>query len=275
LMLLRWLRYAPGIPVPIRVPRVGWWLARNDACGQAMLSGDYETKERRFVDRVLRAGMTVLDIGAHHGLYTLLASRKVGMQGRVLAFEPSPRERKNLLKHLRLNRCRNVVVEAIALGGQSGLGELFVVEGMETGCNCLRPPDVSEPTTKISTSIETLDGFLAQRGIHRADFIKIDVEGAELEVLRGATTLLKRPPRPIILAEVQELRTAAWGYSAREIVDFLRPYDYRWFRLAEAGLQPLRDDCSRLNENLVAVPNEWALPDLAFDFPSCPGAQSC
>jgi len=264
LMLLRWLRYAPAIPMPIRVPSIGWWLIRNDACGQAMVDDSYERRERWFVKSVLRTGMTVFDIGAHHGLYTLLASKTVGVRGRVLAFEPSVRERNYLLKHLCWNRCRNVDVEGVALGSESSCGELFVVKGLETGCNCLRPPDVLEPTIKVPISIETLDGCLAQRGISQADFIKIDVEGAELEVLKGATRLLKHAPRPIILAEVQDMRTAVWGYPAREIVEFLRQYDYRWFRFADGGLQALREACGRLNENLVAIPKERDLLDVAF-----------
>jgi FkbM family methyltransferase len=60
-----------------------------------------------------------LDIGAHHGLYTLLASRRVGRRGMVVAFEPSPRERRRLAKHLRVNRCANVEVEACAVGDAS------------------------------------------------------------------------------------------------------------------------------------------------------------
>lgn len=275
LMLLRWLRYVPAIPVPIHVPRIGWWLARNDACGQAMLCDGYERSERRFVENFLRPGMTVLDIGAHHGLYSLLASRKVGVRGRVLAFEPSARERNNLRRHLRLNRCKNVEVESVALGAESGWGQLFIVDGIETGCNSLRPPDVSDPTVKVPTAIETLDDCLGRRGICHADFVKIDVEGAELEVFQGATGLLKRQPRPIILAEVQDLRTAPWGYAAREIVEFLLPYGFRWFRLAEAGLQPLQADRGRLDENLVAIPQERELLDPVFPANPRTKAQSC
>ena len=275
LTLLRWLRHVPVIPVLMRVPQIGWWLARNDACGQAIVRGSYEDRERQFVESVLRPGMTVLDIGAHHGLYTLLASRKVGMRGRVLAFEPSVRERNNLLRHLRLNRCSNVDVEAVALGSESCSGELFVVQGIETGCNSLHPPGVSEPTVKAPVSVETLDGCLKRRGITQVDFIKIDVEGAELEVFKGATELLKHSLRPIILAEVQDLRTAAWGYPAREIVEFLRQYDYRWFRLAESGVQLFQDDRARIDENLIAVPRERELPDPGSHVIIYPEAQSC
>src|SRR5689334_11442562 len=168
-ILFRWLSAFPGVPVPFRVPEIGWWLARNDFCGRAMIDDSFESGERRFVESVLQPGMTVLDIGAHHGLYTLLASRRVGPHGRVVAFEPSARERNHLLRHLRLNRCKNVQVEAVALGSRSGSGELFVVEGMQTGCNCLRPPNVAEPTTKIAVEIRTLDESLERLAIRQVD----------------------------------------------------------------------------------------------------------
>jgi FkbM family methyltransferase len=222
-----------------------------------MLTNSFEKRERRFVESVLRPGMTVLDIGAHHGLYTLLASRKVGLQGRVVAFEPSPRERKYLLKHLQLNRCKNVEVEGVALGREAGQGELFVVEGIETGCNCLRPPNVGEPTTKIGVEIRTLDASLARLGIQQVDFIKIDVEGAELEVFHGAEKLFEHRPRPTILAEVQDIRTMAWGYFSKEIVSFLTQRGYGCFYLSDhLPFKPVPDNMGDLNDNLVAVPEE-------------------
>jgi FkbM family methyltransferase len=269
LMRLRWLRHLPAIPLPIRVPHVGWWLARNDVCGQSLVLNAYEKQERVVVESMLAAGMTVLDIGAHHGVYTLLASRKVGPNGRVLAFEPSVRERNRLIKHLRLNRCRNVQVQSVALGSKPGWAELFVVEEVETGCNCLQVPRVSQTVTGTPVFVDTLDNCLLRRGIDRVDFMKLDVEGAELEVLKGAGRLLKRADRPIILAEVEDIRTAAWGYQAREIVEFLRQYDYRWFRLANGHLCPVETDCSSFNENLLGLPVGRQLP---FEFCAMAGA---
>jgi len=114
-MTLRWVRM---MPLPVRLPFGVWWLAEDDWLGKAILCGGLENAERSVVERILQPGMRVLDIGAHHGFYTLLASRKVGAGGRVLAFEPSPRERRKLLRHLRLNRCTNVQVEDCALGAR-------------------------------------------------------------------------------------------------------------------------------------------------------------
>ncbi|MEM2045735.1 MAG: FkbM family methyltransferase [Candidatus Bathyarchaeia archaeon] len=226
----------------------------NDVCSDAIFTGSYETAERRFVERFLKEGMTVLDIGAHHGFYTILAAKKVGPSGRVIAFEPSPRERRRLLRHLKLNRCTNVKVEPLALASKEGETTLFLVDGRDTGCNSLRPPAVSEPTKEITVSTMALDSYLEKEGIYRVDFIKMDVEGAELEVLKGAKRFLERTPRPVILCEVDDYRTRAWGYPARAIIKLLEDYGYQWFGLSdEGGLVPLDQ---RDSYNLVAIPKE-------------------
>jgi FkbM family methyltransferase len=209
------------------------------------------------VERFLQPGMTVLDIGAHHGLYTLLASKRVGGKGRVFAFEPSPRERRALNLHALLNFCRNVTVESVALGNQEATADLFVVQGGQTGCNSLRPPIVISGTSPVRVRVTRLDSWLATHNVERVDFIKLDVEGGELEALKGAAELLKRRPRPVILAEVQDIRTAPWGYRAKEILTRLREADFTWFRLLEGGLLETLDlSGESFDGNFVACPRE-------------------
>ena len=257
LILSRWIRIFPWIPVPVRLPLGEWWLARNDFLGTAIFDGGFEQSERTFVERFLRPGMTVLDIGAHHGYYTLLASRKVGPGGLVLAVEPSPRERKMLRRHLRINRCKNVQVESRASGESKGEAELFVVLGTETGCNSLRAPNVPQDTKRVSVSVESLDSMLQEHRINQVDFIKLDVEGAELSTLRGARQLLSNKPRPVILAEVQDIRTGPWAYRASEVVRFLSSANYRWFRpLADGSLEEIDAMREDYNGNFVAIPEE-------------------
>ncbi len=256
----RWVRTFPKVPLPVRLPFGAWWLAQDDFLGGAILSGGFEDAEYHFVQSFLQPGMTVLDVGAHHGFYTLLASRKVGPSGRVLAFEPSPRERRRLRQHLRLNRCRNVCVEAFALGASPGEAELFLVRGSQTGCNSLRPPQVAEPTETLRVLVETLDRLLQRQQIERVDFIKMDVEGAEWGVLQGAAQLLGRRPRPVVLCEVQDIRTQPWGYRAKEIVLFLARLGYRWFLpMPDGNLEGISSDQDGFDSNLVAVPDERAL----------------
>lgn len=239
------------------MPYGAWWLRRDDALGRMLLGEGFENAEHHFVERFLQPAMTVLDIGAHHGFYTLLASKRVGPWGRVISFEPSPRERKSLRLHLLLNRCQNVIVEGMALGDEDTESDLCVVEEWASGCNSLRPPDIPAGTSNLRVCVSRLDSWLAKRDIGNVDFIKLDVEGAELAVLKGAAQLLEREPRPVILAEVQNIRTLPWGYRAREIIDHLKKIRYRWFRLSAEGFAEELDlSPDDFEGNFVACPEE-------------------
>lgn len=262
-VVFRWWRVQPGMPVPLRLSFGGWWLAQSDFLGAALLDGGFENTERSFVERFLRPGMVFLDIGAHHGYYTLLASRKVGPTGLVLAVEPSRRERRKLRLHLQINRCKNVRIEGRALGEAEGTASLYLVQGTETGCNSLRRPDVEQKIESVTVQVERLDRVLQDHQIERVDFIKMDVEGAELSVLKGAQELLSRRPRPVILSEVQDVRSRPWGYSARDVVRYLSSLDYDWFcPLSNGGLVKMDCDQMEYAGNFVAVPDESVLsPD--------------
>jgi len=241
----------------VKLPFGARWLLEGSALDQNLLSGSFENAEARFVERFLQAGMTVLDIGAHHGFYTLLASMRVGRTGRVIAFEPSPRERIRLERHIRLNRCANVRIEQVALGASPGKAELFLVEGTEDYCNSLRPPAVNAETRRVFVNVTTLDEFLSATALTDVDFVKLDVEGAELDVLKGASNLLRQSLRPIFLVEVYDIRTQPWGYAAREIVRFLTERSFEWFSLGENGKPTPVDSAScSFDANLVAVPAE-------------------
>ena len=250
-------RIFPEMPIPLRQRFGAWWLAQRSALDHELMHGSFENAETRFVQRFLRPGMTMVDVGAHHGLYTLLAAKRVGRRGKVIAFEPSDRERRRLVRHLRVNACWNVVVEACALGDEVGEADLFVVGGWQDWCNSLRPPEVTERTETIRVGVERLDDVLWRLQVDAVDFIKLDVEGAELSVLRGARELLRGTSRPVILAEVQEIRTQPWGYRAKEIIEFLARENYCWFAAkADGSLQPAATDLDLYDANLVALPAE-------------------
>ena len=250
-------RRFPGVPVPLRLPFGAWLLVGDSTVDHGLLCGSFETAEVRFVERFLRSGMTVLDVGAHHGLYTLLASKRVGHSGRVIAFEPSPRERQRLRLHVRLNFCSNVRIEPFALGSVRSKEDLFLVEGAEDGCNSLRPPALNAETRAVRVDVFPLDEYLAERNIGPVDFVKLDVEGGERDVIGGAIQLLSKPPRPVLLVEVQDIRTQPWGYPAREIVSLLHKLGYEWFQPHTDGrLVEFEKDRDIYDKNLVAVPNE-------------------
>ncbi len=254
-----WNRLFPFTPLLTRVSYGAWWLAVNDVNNDGYFSGNYEPKELRFVKRFLKPGMVVVDIGAHHGFYTLYASKLVGDQGLVIAFEPSVRELQKLRFHINLNRCKNVKVAPFALSNSEETTDFYVVMGRDTGCNSLRTPVVTEPIERVQVQTSTLDSYLNRTGVQKVDFIKLDAEGAELKILNGASHLLNRFPRPIILCELSEGRCLPWGHTCKDIIDLLeKEYNYRWCSLGAEGSLG-RFLLAEGIENYVAVPVEYEI----------------
>lgn len=153
--------------------------------------GSYENDRQRELASLLRDGMVVYDIGAHVGYYTLLSSLCVGSTGQVYAFEPLPRNLRYLQRHIELNACHNVVVVAKALGTQT------LIRQFQSGS------DSSQGRLSESGSLDVegaaIDDLIEREKLRAADFIKIDVEGAELEVLKGAACLLEGKGPTIVL----------------------------------------------------------------------------
>lgn len=188
----------------------------------------------RFLWRYLQPGMTFFDVGAHEGIYAVVAAKKVGQIGRVVAFEPSPRERRRLRLHLLLNRLGSVDVVPCAVAAEEGQGTLATVISGNTGRNSLLPPLTPEPREPVRVEITTIDKYLALTGRRTVDIVKIDTEGAELQILKGAETLLRKL-RPLIICEVLDPCTLPWGYPARDIITSLQTSDYEWFDILPSG----------------------------------------
>jgi FkbM family methyltransferase len=224
------------------------------------INGIYKDEEieRRFVEKYLEDGMVALDIGAHHGFYTLIASKRVGAKGQVIAFEPSPREYRRLTQHIKLNRRHNVMAVPVAVSDGEGELTLFIVEKGDTGRNSIiyRPIVEAESVRSVTVRTTSLNKYLEENGVKNVDFIKVDAEGSELSIFKGAQRLLGVFPRPIILCELRDSCTQAWGYSAAHIYKFLAERNFIWFTLTNSGKllhHPLTD---QFEANFMAVPQE-------------------
>lgn len=142
----------------------------------------YESEKHDLLRRSLRPGSTFVDAGANKGDFTLLAARMVGATGRVVAFEPEAQNCTWLRRSIELNGYSNIEVIEAALGEREGEAELHVSE--TSGWHTLA--EQSDAATQTVT-VTTLDAVLSGA---RADLIKIDVEGWELQVLQGAERTL-------------------------------------------------------------------------------------
>lgn len=177
------------LPILAGPLRGAWWLAESRGKLARILTGSYERAQTRLMRALVPRGGTVVDVGAHTGYYTVLASNLVGPRGRVVSFEPHPRNAGFLRRHVELNGCENTVVEEAAVANVGGTSAFAAGSGSGTGS--LRADGPMEVRTV------GLDAYCDRHELH-PDVIKVDVEGAEARVLRGAKRVLRRD-RPVLL----------------------------------------------------------------------------
>lgn len=193
------------------------------------------------IRRTLREGAVFVDVGANIGYYTRVAAGLVGERGAVHAFEPMPAA----LRLLRANTrgLANVRVHELAVGDRSGEVEFFVNPAGERSSLA---PGAGE---RVLARAEPLDGVLA--GVSRLDMIKIDVEGFELAVLRGARTLVERH-RPVVCFELLDQYAESYGFGFDSYREFFAPlgYDLAWVR-TDGSLAPAPEGEAR---DVLATP---------------------
>jgi FkbM family methyltransferase len=186
-----------------RGPAQGIWLHLNPRTGHDYFNGDVEPEVQAVLQEYLRPGMTVYDVGANIGFFSLLAARIVGATGRVAAFEADP----EIAARLRENAVRNhgapISVEEKAVWSSSTpvfFARADAEVSPDRGLGHVIDNDADKPApSTIRVEAVSVDEYVRQSGA--PDFIKCDVEGAEVEVFRGAAKLLNER-RPIILCEM-------------------------------------------------------------------------
>jgi len=143
-----------------------------------------------YSQEILMKEMNVVDIGAHVGTYTILAAEKVGKNGKVIAIEPDPKNYKYLLKNIKLNNFQNVIPINIALADRNGSEKLYL--HFSSMCHSLISQE--DKNSYIKVPVKTVDKLVEELNLKKIDVIKIDTEGAEMPILRGAEKTLKANP---------------------------------------------------------------------------------
>jgi FkbM family methyltransferase len=192
---LTWIQVQHG-------PAKGIWLRLNPRTGQDYFNGEVEPEVQAVLQKYLRAGMTVYDVGANIGFFSLLAARLVGASGRVIAFEADPEIAARLREHVTRNNCANVSVEERAVWSSAApvffaRADASISPDRGLGHVVAGAAETAQGTIRVETVV--LDEYAAT--VDAPDFIKCDVEGAEVEVFRGAQKLLMEK-KPTILCEM-------------------------------------------------------------------------
>jgi FkbM family methyltransferase len=203
--------------------------------------------------------MNFVDAGANMGLYTLFAARKIGERGTVLAIEPSTRECRRLLKNLEANSLRNVRLIRTAVSDSRSEADLLVADDERSGHNTLGAFAYDTPLKARETvHTERLDDIVSQEGLTRVDVMKLDIEGAELLALKGATGIIERF-RPLVLLELADRTLCHQACNSGQIWDFFLQNDYQIFEFdGHTGLPvPAQQKPYYDSENIVAVPASY------------------
>ncbi|MGQ0677059.1 MAG: FkbM family methyltransferase [Rhodospirillales bacterium] len=219
---------APRAPFVMRTARYRLWVhpkRRKDIARAILHRGRYEPVETAVVEARLRPGMTAIDAGANIGHYAMIAARAVGPDGRVAAFEPDAENHAALAANLALNGIENAAPEKLALGAKAGELTLYRDAANRGGHSLIRE-NVQKQAGSARVGVVALDDYAALKlAGRRIGFIKIDVQGAEAQVLAGAAKVLARDA-PDLLIEFWPHGIAAMGDDPMELVEGLLRMGY-------------------------------------------------
>jgi len=163
--------------------------------------GTTEPRVQNALASLIQPGMVVYDVGANVGFFTVIAARLSGPEGRIVAFEPLPENFERIRHNIALNNFQNIIVRSEALSDTDGQAQ-FQVSAEPTWGNLVGAgKDIGQKTGTIDVKVSRLDSLLETGDLPVPNLIKIDVEGAEAQVLRGAENTLRRA-RPFLLIEL-------------------------------------------------------------------------
>ena len=219
--------------------------------------GHYSEDVAMTIKAMLQPGMCFIDIGANVGEITLLAGKIVGPSGSVIAFEPVDVIANKLERHLRWNKLYWCRAERLALSDHLGETLIFastghnVTKDKNTGLASLYNLRYGDNPIQ-PVRLTTLDTYIEPKPPSRIDGIKIDIEGAELDCLRGAESTL-RTYRPWLIVEVQARTSVAAGYNQTQILEFLSGLGYAFYKTGAHKLHPVSANSLGAIQNVLCL----------------------
>jgi len=191
----------------------------------------FEYSSFQLFSTLLERGSIILDVGANSGVYSIFYSRLVGDKGRIYAFEPDTSNYFLLQENLKLNNCNNVRAYNFALSNKESVVEMISYNPADLNLKLQgdsfkymkEVSDITEPLHR--TKAYKLDDLDEIKNISKIDFIKIDVEGAELLVLQGSINTIKKH-KPVIIFELLGEWTIRFNYRPYEVLFLLNELNY-------------------------------------------------
>jgi FkbM family methyltransferase len=227
---LEWA-FGPFVPVWFQVkPGVTMLLDPNDLVSRDILAErTWEPATLRELERHIPVGGTFIDVGAHIGWYSLNAAKDVGPKGRVIAVEPNRETLAILRQNIRASGASSVILVApVACSDSETTLTFYAADRSNSGASSLSAQNASQAgrfSSSYPVRARRLDDIVKEAGVDRVDAIKIDVEGAEFLVLKGAADALDRY-KPVVSVELLDDQLKSMGSSADEVVAYMRSHGY-------------------------------------------------
>jgi FkbM family methyltransferase len=203
--------------------------------------GEYEKALTEIVKSLLREGDVCLDAGANFGWYSTLFHKFCGASGAVHAFEPMPPTFEELKQNYDLmGNPPNVFINNLGLGEKADELTINLFEGLATGHASLSNQG-RDDAISFKCKVVTLDSYLEEKSVADVNFVKVDIEGAEMMFLKGAEKLFKQEVPPIWLMEMALQQTKNFGYLPNDLIEFMRgKTDYDFYKVDEINTKLIK-----------------------------------
>lgn len=221
------------------------FLCSSDSVLDKMIfTNEFENDEIIFLNRFLKSGDQFIDIGANSGLFAVYAAKAVGNEGKVFAFEPTDTTYKKLRENIELNKFANIVTYQLAISSKNEVLEFYSLSEGFDAWNSFAKPIIKKKYTVLNVQAVQIDKF-NEIGIdfNNSTLVKIDIEGWELQALKGGINCFKNENAPSLMIEFAEDHARNAGGSCRELYTFLESLGYKMFKY------------DKLKNNLFPTPN--------------------
>lgn len=193
-------------------------------CGDIYYGVGFEQSELSLVEKFVPEDGVFFDVGANIGVYTLLASKLVGEGGSVHSFEPLLDIYGVLRRNVEAYRYKNIKTNQVAVGEQNGEAQIYI--NAQSALSSLGDTKRGAVLRSQTVIVKTLDSYAASAGVSKIDFLKIDVEGFEGHVLRGAAELINASPDLVVMSELAKKNFVPLGFSIDEVLNWMRSHGF-------------------------------------------------
>lgn len=236
---------------PARINNYDMFVFVNEGIGRQIFGlKKYEQTDTKFLKKIIQKDWISFDIGANIGYYTLLLAR-LSSRGQVHVFEPSNLPYCLLNLNISINKLENVSTNMIAFANRNGCENFNITQ--DSGFSSFKDTKRMEICKIVKVKTKTLDSYVLENNIKKIDFMKMDVEGAEKLVLKGAQKTLRKLKPKLLMIEICPENLTVFREKPSSIINFLAKFNYHPHVLSKGKLTALNSEFNYRSKNIFFV----------------------